>query len=172
MFEHSLGNVEFGAGPLKVKGFSIPSTNVKITFETPSNVIFVWSGVSGSVKAFDWWYEKTRLPKISDKGQAEASMKDSIISGCLLAHLLVTTYVTKDDDGIPALKLRTVSVIIGDLDVGISGSGANKIYKVVVSAMKKTLKAKFQSQLTEYVNEYFDDNARDWLDVYVQENLK
>jgi len=161
--EHTLGNVNFGAGPMEIKSFTIPLANISVTFSDPSNVIFVWSRIAAAVKPFDWWYEKARLPKLADKGQADASISDTVIS--------VTTYVTKDDEGFPCLKPASATVLIGQLEVGISGSGADKIYKLVASAMKKALKSRFQSQLSDYISEYFDDNAQDWLDTYVKDKL-
>jgi len=145
-----LGSISISIGEIKVADANVPQENIQINVNKTVIDIFV-KDIAAKLQQFHWTYEKHDFPKVKDTGNADAYIKETQIA------VTMTLGIDKDT-GQPTMNVTKCDVVIGKLDVKISGTFASFIYNTLLAVFKKTIKAALEQSLSDLITKSVNDD--------------
>ncbi|KNC46271.1 uncharacterized protein AMSG_02724 [Thecamonas trahens ATCC 50062] len=142
-----IGSVDYALRSLLLQ--SVALNNAQLVFLPPSRIV-VKSVDLAAAASFHWSYREVAWPHASDGGSGTARVSRTSVE--------LTIELSKAEDGRPTVAVADANVVVGELDISLSG-GASWLYKFVLGAFKAHAVDSLQSALRDAVVDAFTEQA-------------
>lgn len=143
-----LGEITFGFSDIQLESFEIPPEDFNISIE--GNTIKISSKkINATISSFDWHFKQEKMLKLSDKGEATASMSNTSID--------LTLQIDINYSG-PSVNVHDCTVKIGNLDIKVGKNRKSIIYNLVIGLVVRVMKTRLESVLADTIREGINES--------------
>ena len=145
-----LGEINFGCESIKLHSFVFPSDQIRLNLEN-NNIRFTAEQISAELNSFDWFFKQKSFPRISEKGEATATLSGGSVN--------ILLQVVMNASGV-SLNVVSVDVKVGKLNVKVTGNAKKFIYNLIINVVVRLLKTQIEKALAKLIREAINSQGK------------